>query len=64
VHDLVEAVLALSEDPGGRTVERYLAASRALEESRPKPSRRRRTPARTKAATPRPGLQERADYAA
>src|SRR2546423_861797 len=41
VRDLVEAVQALSDDPGPGNVERYLAASRALEESRPAPVRGR-----------------------
>jgi hypothetical protein len=38
VHRFVEAVLALSENPRRENVERYLVASRALEDSR---SRRR-----------------------
>jgi hypothetical protein len=40
----VEAVAALSDDPAPENLERYLEASRALEESRrrPPPSRGRR----------------------
>ena len=34
IRRFVEAVLAVSEDPQPETVERYLVASRALEESR------------------------------
>ena len=34
---LVDAVVALSEDPGPDNLERYLAASRALEDSRGMP---------------------------
>jgi hypothetical protein len=33
VRELVDSVVALSEDPGPATVARYLAASRALENS-------------------------------
>ena len=33
-HRLVETVLALSDNPGPENVERYLVASRALEDSR------------------------------
>jgi hypothetical protein len=39
-----DAVLAFSDDPGPENLERYLASSRMLEESR----RSRRTPARTR----------------
>jgi hypothetical protein len=38
----VEAVLALSDDPRSENVERYLAASRALEDSRSKSKPRAR----------------------
>jgi hypothetical protein len=38
----VDAVLDLSDDPGPKTLDRYLAASRALEETRP--ARRRSKP--------------------
>jgi hypothetical protein len=34
VREFVDAVLALSEDPGPANLERYLAVSRELEESR------------------------------
>jgi hypothetical protein len=59
VRKLVAAVVALSDDPGPVNVERYLAASRALEESRPKRARR----ARTKTA-PRTLQETRSDLAA
>jgi hypothetical protein len=42
MRQFIDAVLSLSEDPGPVNVERYLAASRALEESRPAPVARRR----------------------
>jgi hypothetical protein len=42
LRQFVDAVRGFSEDPGPATLERYLAASRALEESK----RPRRTPAR------------------
>jgi len=47
LHDFREAVLAFSDDPGPFNLERYLAASRALEESygRPIVRRTRRAPA-------------------
>jgi len=47
LHDFREAVLAFSDDPGPFNLERYLAASRALEESygRPIVRRARRAPA-------------------
>jgi hypothetical protein len=37
VRQLVDAVIAFSEDPGPDNLERYLAASRALEDSRGRP---------------------------
>jgi hypothetical protein len=43
----VDAVLALSDDPEPANVERYLEASRALEESRHARKARPRTRART-----------------
>jgi hypothetical protein len=46
-----DAVLAFSDDPGPENLERYLATSRMLEESR----RSRPTPAQ---ARPRTGLSE------
>jgi len=47
LHDFREAVLAFSDDPGPFNLERYLAASRALEESKGRPivRRTRRAPA-------------------
>jgi hypothetical protein len=45
VRPFVEAVLALSDDPRPENVERYLVASRALEDSRSK-----RTPRSSRAA--------------
>jgi hypothetical protein len=50
VRKLVAAVVALSDDPGPLNVERYLAASQALEDSRPKRVRRRRTRSNPKPA--------------
>jgi hypothetical protein len=39
IREFVDAVLALSDDPGPANLERYLAVSRELEESRrPQPS--------------------------
>jgi hypothetical protein len=35
IQELMDAVLALSDDPRPANVERYLAASRALEDSKP-----------------------------
>jgi len=62
LQSFVEAVVALSDDPGPENLERYLAASRALDESRPAGVRAR---SRTKgAARARPRLQTRADEAA
>jgi hypothetical protein len=49
VRKMVAAVVALSEDPGATNVERYLAASRALEDSRPQRVRRRRSKRETPA---------------
>jgi hypothetical protein len=50
VRELINAVLALSDDPAPGNVERYLAASQALEDSRPP----RRTKARARnTSTPR-----------
>jgi hypothetical protein len=46
LRQFVDAVVALSEDPEPANVERYLEASRALEESRR--SRQQRPQARTK----------------
>jgi len=45
--DFREAVVAFSDDPGPFNLERYLAASRALEESKGRPivRRTRRPPA-------------------
>ena len=45
LREFIEAVLALSYDPASTNVVRYLAASEALEGSRP----RRRTKARARA---------------
>ena len=47
----VAAVLALSDDPGPANLERYLAASRSLDEAQPRvaPSRRQRSPDRKNA---------------
>ena len=47
----VAAVLALSDDPGPANLERYLAASRSLEEAqrRVPPPRRQRSPDRKNA---------------
>jgi hypothetical protein len=43
VYEFVEAVLALSDDPGHANLQRYLAASQELEESRrPQDERRAR----------------------
>jgi hypothetical protein len=62
LQSFVEAVVALSDDPGPDNLQRYLAASRELEESRPT---RERARSRTKsAATPRARLQGTADKAA
>jgi hypothetical protein len=44
--EFTEAVLALSDDPGPVNLERYLAASRALEESYGRPIVRRTRRAR------------------
>jgi hypothetical protein len=49
VRKMVAAVVALSEDPGPKNVGRYLAASRALEDSRPQRVRRRRSKRETPA---------------
>jgi hypothetical protein len=46
----VSAVLAFSDDPGPDNLERYLAASRALEESRCSRQTRARARARTEAS--------------
>jgi hypothetical protein len=62
LQSFVEAVVALSDNPGPENLERYLAASRALDESRPARVRAR---SRTKgAARARPRLRARADKAA
>jgi len=62
LRDFVDAVVALSDDPGPGNLERYLTASRALDDSRPPRTRAR---SRTKRAdTAQPRLQERSDYAA
>ena len=45
-----DAVLAFSDDPGPANLERYLAASRGLEESRRAPRKRPRVRARTGSA--------------
>jgi len=41
VEQFVDAVIAFSDDPGPANLERYLKASRSLEDSRP-PARNRR----------------------
>jgi hypothetical protein len=46
---MVAAVVALSDDPGPTNVERYLTASRELEDSRPKLVGRRRSKRETPA---------------
>jgi hypothetical protein len=41
VRDFVDAVLALSDDPGPTNLQHYLAVSQKLEESRRRPAQRR-----------------------
>jgi hypothetical protein len=48
LRQFVEAVLAFSEHPQAETIERYLAASRSLEEAQ-RPRRGQRSPARKNA---------------
>lgn len=62
LRDFVDAVVALSDDPGRDNLERYLTASRALDESRTPRGRARSSTKR--AGTAQPRLQERSDYAA
>jgi hypothetical protein len=47
IEQLLDAVLALSDDPRPANVERYLAASRTLEDSKPSRSGQRRRTRRT-----------------
>jgi len=60
LEQFVDAVLTLSEDPGSANIERYLAASRELDESRrsrESPTRSARAPAvrpRARGGTRRP----------
>jgi hypothetical protein len=54
IREFVDAVLALSDDPGPANLERYLAASRELEESQQQaaPAREVRTRARDRGRRP------------